>query len=421
MGLPVGFQMIATLLAALSVANFEAGAGTIGVLVEDHRVPLVDIRLQFPVGTASPWAAEQGAAEAFETAMADPDRALRRRADRLATRITLWMDPWSAQIQASCHKRDVPLVLQLMRDVLDNERLDRGELKRLRREAGLARQLEQQYATVLLAKRAAELLFDVKDARRRAWDPPAGSLVPQRLAQVRRELVRMPGRMAGFAGDVTAEEAAQWTALVLPPVAAAVPANTAPQFLPSATVLPARTEVRIRKLTQVFYWLGRESLPIDSPDYPALMVASEVLGGHFYSRLLVALRHESGDTYGASNRLPAGKETSLFALTTFTRAGNAVEVERKLREVLTRFHDDGVTAEELAESQGAISGERAFARQAPGQVLGGALWELSRGLPSGLRDELAAKAALLTVEQVDRFVKQWFDPARFGLLMAKAR
>jgi hypothetical protein len=38
-----------------------------------------------------------------------------------------------------------------------------------------------------------------------------------------------------------------------------------------------------------------------------------------------------------------------------------------------------------------------------------------------LRDELAANATQLTVEQVDRFVKQWFDPARFWLLMAKAR
>ena len=45
--------------------------------------------------------------------------------------------------------------------------------------------------------------------------------------------------------------------------------------------------------------MGRESLPREDPDYPAFMVASHVLGGHFYSRLNVALRHEGGETYGA--------------------------------------------------------------------------------------------------------------------------
>lgn len=421
MALPAGVEVIATLLAAFTLASVDAGAGTTGVLVEDHRVPLVEIRLQFPVGTASTWAMEHDAQEAFETAMADPDRALRHRADRLAAGIALSMDRWSAQIQASCHKRDVPAVLQLLRDILENQRLDRGELKRRRREAAFARQLQEQNADTALAKRAAELLFDPNDARRRAWDPPRGSLDPSRLVRVRREIVRLPGRIAGFAGDVTAAEAKEWAVLVLPPAATTSPAGLAPHFLNTATALPARTDVRIPKLTQVFFWFGRESLPIDDPSYPMLLLASEVLGGHFYSRVSVALRHQSGDTYGASAQLPRSKETGVFAITTFTRADNAADVERKLRAVLLQFHDNGITAEELAESQGSISGERAFGRQAPGQLLGDALWEQARGLPRGIRDDLATRVSQLTLEQVNRFVTEWFDPARFGLLIATAR
>jgi predicted Zn-dependent peptidase len=99
---------------------------------------------------------------------------------------------------------------------------------------------------------------------------------------------------------LTLDEAKQ-AAHELLPAPAAAPDAIAPQLRdlnPQAARVKDR-DIAMRKLTQVYLSWGRDSLPWTDPRRPAFLVADHVLGGHFYSRLYVALRHDAGDTYGA--------------------------------------------------------------------------------------------------------------------------
>ena len=56
---------------------------TTAVLVEDHRAPLVELRLQLPAGSWTPWMIENHGEDAWLHQYYDPDGSLRTRADEM--------------------------------------------------------------------------------------------------------------------------------------------------------------------------------------------------------------------------------------------------------------------------------------------------------------------------------------------------
>ncbi len=402
-----------------SVESWELEPGTTAVLVEDHRAPLVRLRLVFPAGNWSPWFRQSHAQEAFKIQMHDPEGELRKRADRLSAGIWLSVGSRTSVLYAWCLEQDLPEVLQLVQDVLANRDFDRHELKRRKRFRRIDWETRLKSPWFRGRQEAARLLFDRDDPRRRGWEKPEpGETNAAALAAARDGLIRLPGRVVAFAGAITRSEVERVAAGLLPPVVEQPPADLEPRFLP-VTPYEAREKdvtVRLPRLTQVYFGFGRESLPETDPAYPAFMIASHVLGGHFYSRLYVALRHEGGETYGAFSRNFGGVVVGPYALGTFTRTDNADATEEKLLEVLRVFHEEGITEEERSDTVGWLLGQRPFRRQSPDQVLGRWLRDRNLGLPPGFSDELIERASQLDVEEINRFIASYFDPARFSMI-----
>ena len=224
--------------------------------------------------------------------------------------------------------------------------------------------------------------------------------------------------MIGFAGDLSRAEAEEKARALLPPAleAAPAPAELAlPAPLP-ADGRPREQVVKLARLTQVYFALAREGPALTDSEYAAFLVADHVLGGHFYSRLYVALRHGEGDTYATGTLREGEPAAGAYALWTYSRTANAAATEAKLRGVLATFRDGGITEEERADAIGYLTGRRAFNVQAPGQVLDRILWEKSRGLAPGYRDALVERAAALPLAEINEFVKRFYDPARFTMI-----
>lgn len=385
-------------------------------LVEDHRVPLVELRLSFPAGNFSPWFNEAHGAEAFELMLYDREGALRKRADALAAELSFGVDDYSSDLVVTCLKEDLPAVKALIRDVLANKDYDPAELKRAAQGRDVAWQASQKDFEFVLEQAGRRLLYPEGDPRRdKTEEPPKALQDAAALAAARDTLVALPGRVIGLAGDLTRAEAEALAADLLPPVGTA-PANLAPVFQPVNAGRPAAHSVTLPALTQVYFALGREDIAWGDADYAAALVANHVLGGHFFSRLYVALRHEGGETYGARVQRDPGPAPGPLALTTFTRAENAATTEQKLRGVLETFHKGGISADELIEAQRALEGARRLRSEAPGQILGTWVWEHARGLPAGWKDAQIAAAGALTVEQVNAMITRFYDPAAFTML-----
>ncbi len=409
------------LFLAAAVATWTVDAGTQGALVEDHRAPIVAVTIEFPVGAWSSWTRAQGADVAFTHQDDDPDRSLRKRADALAASIELGMGHRSASLSVRCLHDDLDASLALAKDILANTRYDRHELKRARREQAILWRGNETDVAFRMAQAAARDLFARDDPRRLPYEKPAppGSDIAK-LVAARDRLIRLPGRLIGFAGDLTLDDAKRAAHDLLPAPVEAVPEAIAPRLreLSPEASRPKEQNIAMRKLTQVYLALGRDSLPWTDPRRPAFLVADHVLGGHFYSRLYVALRHEAGDSYGAGTSESGDVVVGAYAAHTFTRAENAGGIETKLRAVLSQFRERGITEEERAAAVSYLRGNRAFDRQSAEQILGRFMLERRLGLPPGFVDEQIERASTLSLGEINAFISEFYDPARFTMLRA---
>jgi len=408
-----------------SAQTWSVDRGTTALLIEDHRAPLVEIRLMFPIGRWSSWAGRAGRIdEAFALQLLDPGGRLRARADRAGADVSLTTDARMSVLALGCRREALDSVLALARDVLVNRDIDKGEIGRRNMAGDLEWSAEEKNPQSMLRTDVRRLLFQPRDPRRTPYEKQEhASGDPKRLMVVRDTLVRSPGRVIGFAGDLTRAEAETMARALLPPALDAPPAPAAPA-LPAPLPPEGRPKehtVKLARLTQVYMALAREAPALTDREYPAFLIADHVLGGHFYSRLYVALRHGQGDTYATGTLREGEPATGAYAAWTYSRNANAAATEAKLRGVLSALHERGITEEERADAVGYFRGRRAFNVQSPGQVLDRILWDRSRGLPAGTRDALVERAAALSLEEINDFVRRFYDPALFTMIRVETK
>ena len=428
---------IALALAALGVApaaarlspenaqSWSVDRGTTAILVEDHRAPLVEVRLMFPIGRWSPWASRAGRIdEAWALQLLDPRGTLRARADRAGAAVSLTTDARMSVLSLGCHREALDSVLALARDVLANRDIDGSEIFRRNLEGDLSWSGAEKDPQSMLSTHVRRVLFAPKDPRRAPFEKQEHAPRDiRRLALVRDTLARSPGRVIGFAGDLPGAAAAARAHSLLPPALDAPPASTAPALpaLEPHDRRPSEKEVKLARLTQTYMALARDGPALTDAEYPAFLVADHVLGGHFYSRLYVALRHGEGDTYATGTIRENEPAAGAYAAWTYSRNDNAAATEAKLRAVLRDLCERGITEEERADAVGFLRGRRAFTAQSPGQVLDRILWDRSRGLPTGFRDALPDRAAALSLEEINAFARRFYDPAQFTMIRVETK
>ena len=413
------------------IEQWQMDADTV-FLLEDHRTPLVHVRLEFPVGNWSTWARDNHAADAFSLQPHDSDRRLLTRADGLGVDLEIGMGNVSAWLQATCLAEDTGALLALMRDVLANRDFDTSELGRWQQQRDLAWDANRKDPHFMLIRASVRLLLAEGDPRRRPWEEPArGTTNAARLVAARDAVVRVPGRVVAVSGSISRAELESLLGDLLP---ATQPLpdetlttttterhETLPPMRPLAT-RPGETTVTLPRLTQVYLALVRDAPPRQHTDHAALEIASHALSGHFYSRMYVALRHDAGETYtvSASNHGTIHRPM-VHTIRTFTRTANADRTERIFRDTLATFHAKGITEEERGDAVGNLAGRRLFQRQTPRQILAERLTERRLAFPKGLFDHLPNHAASLSLAEINAFIKRFYDPTLFRLVRVEAK
>jgi len=159
----------------------------------------------------------------------------------------------------------------------------------------------------------------------------------------------------------------------------------------------------------------------DDPDYPAVMMASYILGqGGLKSRLTDRLRQKDGLSYGV------GSWTWVDDLDRYGNLGiyaigapqNMAKVDAAVRQELALAADKGFTAEEIADARKGMLELAAQERSQDGQLA--ARWTARRYLDRdfGWDKGYEAKLAALTPEQVSAAFRKAVDPARLAVFIA---
>jgi zinc protease len=103
----------------------------------------------------------------------------------------------------------------------------------------------------------------------------------------------------------------------------------------------------------------------DDPDYPALRVGNEILGGGFgNSRLATRIREKEGLSYSVGSQLKADSQDRIGSLTIFAISApqNTVKAETDVKEEIARILASGGTAAEIGAAKSGILQSMTVAR-----------------------------------------------------------
>lgn len=155
------------------------------------------------------------------------------------------------------------------------------------------------------------------------------------------------------------------------------------------------------------------------PDYLTAYVANYILGGGgFSSRLTNEVREKRGLTYDISTDVPALRKAGLFEGTVATRADAMNQTLAAVRDTMTKFAADGPTAQELADAKTYLTGSYPLAFSSNAGTAG----QLSSFQRAGMPVDYVAKRNSLinaiSLDDVRRVAKKWFDPRRLTVVVA---
>lgn len=326
------------------------------------------------------------------------------------------------ELSAKCLKKDVPLIVGLIAEQLRTPAFSPEEFEKAKTQfiGNLQRSLESTDARAadaftraiypvghpnrqnspeeFIAATQAAKLEDVKAFHARYYGPKNFTLVlvgDVDAPVIQREIGRA---FAGWTGGGDVLRAAKATG------------TDAPKD--QNVVMPDKTSVSIV--------LGQPSgLRYSDPDYQALRTATAILGSGFTGRLMANVRDKEGLTYGIGSRLDQDAFTDGEWRINATFAPSKLEEGlASTKRQLTKWHAEGVTAQELKDRKSNLIGTFKVALATTDGMSSTLLMSKHRGLEPAWLDEYPKRIESLTLEQVNGAVKKYVKPDSMYLIKA---
>jgi len=162
--------------------------------------------------------------------------------------------------------------------------------------------------------------------------------------------------------------------------------------------------------------LGTLAIERTDPDYFALDVMNQVVGGNASARLFLNLREDKGYTYGAYSALVALKYRGTFRANTEVRTEVTKGSMDELMYEIKRIRDEKVEQEEFERAKRTIIGGFALQLESPQSLLNNIMTQRLYGLPADYWDTYTQKIAAITPEDVQRVARKYVDLSRLQIV-----
>ena len=172
--------------------------------------------------------------------------------------------------------------------------------------------------------------------------------------------------------------------------------------------------------------LARTNLSLNDrdPEYPALMVADQILGGGGQSRLLDRIREKEGLSYGVFSSLDSDSsregrdDAGVLFIQAIAAPQNLDKVEAAMREEYARWIRDGISATELRDAVSWLLTQREQGRASDGAVAGALSSNLFLDRTMQFQADIDARLKTLTVEEVNAAIRKHFKPEDLSVYVA---
>jgi zinc protease len=158
----------------------------------------------------------------------------------------------------------------------------------------------------------------------------------------------------------------------------------------------------------------------DHADFPALVLANQLLGGASSARLPERIREKEGLSYSTYSWFSASPldEVASFNISAIFAPQNKARVESAVREELARALDEGFTAEEVETAKRGLLEARRLARTQDGALAGRLATYLYLDRTFAWDVDFERRIAALTPAQLQAALKRHIDPAKLAVSKA---
>jgi zinc protease len=151
-----------------------------------------------------------------------------------------------------------------------------------------------------------------------------------------------------------------------------------------------QTEIRV----------GTQGIPRTSPDYEALTVANQVLGGAATNRLFKTLRSQEGLAYAASSDLVCNRSFGSWEVKTSTRTSGTAKALETILEQVKGLRERPISGAELNMAQSYLLGHMALEFETPESLSDHLVDLMVHGLPLDTWNRFGERIEQLSTEEV---------------------
>ncbi|HXX20613.1 MAG TPA: pitrilysin family protein [Candidatus Acidoferrum sp.] len=411
---PVNKEVLRVQLPRPTVVKLKNGLTL--VLLENHKLPTISFALQIRPGQlADPNDLPGLASFTAEMLREGTER-------RTSAQIADEVDSLGASLEASSSFgasytsvsasgliSNAPQIVDLMSDIVLHPTFPAAELTPYK-----------QRAEADLEQNLANPVFLAQQAFRRALygEPPLSLNSPTKdsiekvtaedLKRFHEQHYRPGNTLLGAAGDFKTEDMraliekyfGAWTG------AAEAPTTIPPMAAPAAAKI---TLVDRPASVQTYIIGGDRGIRRTDPDYYALVVMNQVLGGGPQSRLFLDLREEHGYTYGAYSGISADLYPGYWRATAPVRTPVTDGSMTQFMYEFKRINDQPVPEADLDDARRAIVAKFALSLEQPSEILQDWLTTQYFGLPADYWDKYPDHIAAVDAAAVQAAAKKYVD------------
>lgn len=405
---PVSFQMPVV---------HQLSNGLRMVLIERHDVPIVRIYGVVHVGAEADPAELSGLASMVAGLL--PEGTRHRTAYQVAGSIDRaggsidtgagWDESYANVSVLSDHKQ---LAFKLIADLLIHPAFRVSEVQRLRRQTLSALDVVDEdpgYVADMVLRRF--LFAGTRYAHSEDGTPESIRHITRKDLVNFHERYYVPSRTTiAVVGDITAPDCLALVAKYLGKWKNAPAENAQPRLQPQ---LPhTREVVVINKPDAVQTEIRVANLGISrsSPDFVALSVANQVLGGPAANRLFDVLRTEHGLAYGASSDLDCYSTLGAWVAKSSTRSATTIKAVEMILRQIVRIRSHRISQWELRNARDYLVGHEALQFESASKVANQVLEMLLYHLPPGYWSQFSEQVRSLTAQQVLAATQKYLNP-----------
>jgi len=352
---------VSDVAAAMKIDRVVSPGGIEAWLVQDHTIPALALGFTFRGGAALDPAGKEGTAALLGSMMTegagDLDSANFQGTledNSISLGFDAGLDTFSGSLRSLTETRATgERLLQL---ALTQPRFEAVDLARVKTRAitGLRRAAEEP-RTIAGQTWMAKAFPDHPYGRRTRGTPESvETLTADDLRAFMAARLARDNLVIGATGDITPQALGQLVDRVFAGLPAHAAATTIADAVPQNL---GQTVVVRRNVPQSVVTFGHAGIKRADPDFYAATLVNYILGGGgFDSRLMNEVREKRGLAYSVSSYLAPYDHTALFMGGTATENARVKESVAVIREQWQRMHDEGPTADELANAKTYLNG-----------------------------------------------------------------